>query len=311
MTTSKVIEHIVNNDLCIGCGVCVALCPNGALEIKKNSYGFLIAEQTGDCDSYGSCLKTCPFNPSPIDEVKTEDELSSIFIKNTSQVTKKIGKYIDILAGYSKEYRVSSSSGGIVTYIAVELLENKFVDYVISVQSIESYKSNYFQYSLSNSKEDLLLSSKTRYYPVTLADMLMKIKNMQGKFAVVGIPCFIKAIRLAQYSDKELNKKIIYTIGIICGGVKSEFFTEYLAEKAGVGIENIKNPEYRIKDFNSTAADYSFGCINQKNNKEEQIKMRLLGDMWGTGLFKANACERFSNCGIRHINSYIFEYEYS
>lgn len=48
--------------------------------------------------------------------------------------------------------------------------------------------------------------------------------------------------------------------------------------------------EYRIKDEKSSASDYSFGAYN--SHKEfHQLKMRTLGDMWGTGLFKANACD--------------------
>ncbi|HOA81556.1 MAG TPA: Coenzyme F420 hydrogenase/dehydrogenase, beta subunit C-terminal domain, partial [Defluviitaleaceae bacterium] len=86
-------------------------------------------------------------------------------------------------------------------------------------------------------------------------------------------------------------EKIPFLVGIICGGIKSRFFTEYLANKAGVEIENIEKPQFRIKDFNSTAGDYSFGCIDRKTQTEKTIKMRSVGDMWGTGLFKANACD--------------------
>jgi len=79
-------------------------------------------------------------------------------------------------------------------------------------------------------------------------------------------------------------------LGIICGGIKSRFFTEYLAGKAGVTRESIRMPEYRVKDVASSAGDYSFACVD-KNNNINTVKMRSVGDMWGTGLFKANACD--------------------
>jgi len=118
-----------------------------------------------------------------------------------------------------------------------------------------------------------------------------KIHELEGKVAIVGVACFIKALRLAQYTEPQLKEKIPFLVGIICGGLKSRFFTEYLANKAGVEIENIEKPKFRIKDFNSTAGDYSFGCIDGKTQTEKNIKMRSVGDMWGTGLFKANACD--------------------
>src|SRR5690606_21486056 len=48
--------------------------------------------------------------------------------------------------------------------------------------------------------------------------------------------------------------------------------------------------EYRIKDKNSTASDYSFGAYD-KTHDFYQMKMSKVGDMWGTGLFKSNACD--------------------
>ena len=53
----------------------------------------------------------------------------------------------------------------------------------------------------------------------------------------------------------------------------------------------MQTPQFRIKDYESTAGDYSYGCIDKSLNKKKTIKMRAVGDMWGTGLFKANACD--------------------
>lgn len=290
MDIPKVIDSVVNNDLCIGCGLCVYKCPNNALEMKWNKYGFLIPELTGNCDSDGSCISVCPFNPFPKKEVKTENDIAEFFLQENKHYHPKIGKYINIYAGYSNEFRLTSSSGGIATFIFTELLERGIVDHIFSVK--ESHKTGvYYEYAVSSSKEELLYASKTKYFPVTLGAVLPKIHELKGKVAIVGVACFIKAIRLAQYNEPVLKEKIPFLVGIICGGVKSRFFTDYLAGKAGVSNQNFEKPEFRIKDFKSTAGDYSFGCINNENKKEYTIKMRTVGDMWGTGFFKNNACD--------------------
>ncbi|MDD4055964.1 MAG: Coenzyme F420 hydrogenase/dehydrogenase, beta subunit C-terminal domain [Bacteroides sp.] len=49
-------------------------------------------------------------------------------------------------------------------------------------------------------------------------------------------------------------------------------------------------PKFRIKDHQSTASDYSFGC-NDSKGEQHTIKMRKVGDMWGSGMFKNNACD--------------------
>src|SRR5665648_712643 len=92
----KVIDTVVKNDLCIGCGLCVYKCPNKALEIKWNKFGFLVPELSGNCDSNGDCLSVCPFNPCPEKEVETENELAGLFLSDKNKHHPKIEKYNNI-----------------------------------------------------------------------------------------------------------------------------------------------------------------------------------------------------------------------
>lgn len=289
MNSPKVIDFVVNNNLCIGCGMCVSQCNSNALEMTWNDKGFLVASTKNTCDCNGACLNVCPFNPFPKEEVRTENEIAELFLESATNHHQKIGKFNNIYAGYSKEFRLSSSSGGLGTYISTELLAQKIADHIFSITE-SSEPGIFYQYSVSSNIEDLLNASKTRYFPVTMATVFSEINNLHGTVAVVGVGCFIKAIRLAQYSDPKLKEKIPFLIGIICGGVKSTFFTEYLGSKLEVEIKNIQKPQFRKKDISSSANDYSFSCTDE-NEEEKSIKMRTVGDLWGTGLFKNNACD--------------------
>ncbi|MUP39635.1 Coenzyme F420 hydrogenase/dehydrogenase, beta subunit C-terminal domain [Labilibaculum euxinus] len=286
----SVIDLVVNNDLCIGCGLCTYKCPNNALGMEWNDYGFFVPVQIGACNNAGACLSVCPFNPEPEKEVQTEDELSDIFLSDAISSHPKIGKYNGIYVGYSNEFRLTSSSGGIATFVLTNLLERGIIQHIFSVKESDIHGTHY-EYAISNSKQELIAGSKTKYYPVTLSSVFDKIDELEGKVAIVGVACFIKAIRLAQHSNPSLKKKITFLVGIICGGVKSRFFTEYLSSSAGVTKDLYYKPEFRIKDTSSTAGDYSFGCFSKKDNQKKTVKMKSVGDMWGTGLFKANACD--------------------
>ena len=59
----------------------------------------------------------------------------------------------------------------------------------------------------------------------------------------------------------QLKEKIPFLVGIICGGIKSKFFTDYLSQKSGI-TTNYSKQEYRIKDARSTSSDYSFGAFD-------------------------------------------------
>ncbi|EKT54124.1 Coenzyme F420 hydrogenase/dehydrogenase, beta subunit C-terminal domain [Providencia burhodogranariea] len=289
MSCSKIIDSVVKKDLCTGCGLCASACSSKSLRMKLNEYGFYTPVKIKECKDDCTCINVCPFNPNPESVVKTENEIADLFLKENTHEHPKIGHYIGLYAGHSIKHRLTSSSGGIATYLLTELLRKGIIQHVISVKESESDNLHY-EYSISSSEEQLNAAAKTKYYPVTLENVLKKIQELEGNFAIVGVACFIKGIRLAQYYDPTLKQKIKFLIGIICGGIKSTFFAEYLASKASASPLEYKKPDFRVKDINSTAHNYAFSCID-KTGEQKIIKMWKVGDMWGTGLFKANACD--------------------
>jgi coenzyme F420 hydrogenase subunit beta len=284
MNKKYTIDDIVNQDLCTGCGICVSESPE-SLKMEWDKYGFFKPRKIIKAALDYEAIKVCPFNPCPDKEVEDEDKLANIFLNEATYNDKKIGRFENTYVGYANKYRKTSSSGGIATYVFTKLLEAKVVDYLFIVKEINGS----YGYQLFNKIEEIVKISKTRYIPVTLEDLFIKIDEIDGKIAISGVACFIKAIRLKQHYYPELKAKIPFLVGIICGGLKSAFFTDYLAQKAG--IEGLySRSEYRIKDSEKTASDYSYGAFDDKNDFH-QIKMSRVGDMWGTGLFKSNACD--------------------
>ncbi|MDI9738111.1 Coenzyme F420 hydrogenase/dehydrogenase, beta subunit C-terminal domain [Stutzerimonas stutzeri] len=286
-----VLTEVVENDLCVGCGACVQACPSKALGINWSDYGFLVATTTDNaCDGVGACIEVCPFNPEPGPEYKNEDGLAAVFLSEAPNHHPKMGRYHAIYVGYSNKHRDTSSSGGIATFVYEKLFDKGLINHVVTVGESKSTDAHY-QYNIVSSKDELPSISKTRYHPVTLAAALETIKQLEGRVAISGIGCFIKAVRLAQDKNPVLKEKIVFTVGIICGGLKSKFFTDYLASSAGAALHDFSKPEYRVKDPASTASDYGFSCTDNPSNTTKLIKMREVGDMWGSGLFKANACD--------------------
>lgn len=283
----KVIKEIVKNDLCIGCGLCVSECPNKAIKMEWGANGFLYPILNGNCDESELCIRVCPFNLNPQSMVLNEDQIAKKIYLSSKSYDQILGNYEEIFIGYSKEFRETSSSGGIGTYLLAELLDRKVVDYIISVGNGNPTK-NHYKYVISKTKNELFSTSKTKYYPVTLSEVIKYIEENDGKVALTGIPCFIKAIRLKQIYNPNIKNKIVALIGLACGGLKSIYFTEYLASKVNSDLSK-SMPEYRIKDISSNARDYSYGFIQEDRLKT--IKRNSILEMWGTGLFKANACD--------------------
>jgi|SRR5690554_2853456 len=275
------IKDIVDNDLCTGCGICIS--ESKTCEMTWNENGFLVPKLDGSFNK--NAIRLCPFNPNPENDVKDEDRLANLFLNETDNANERIGKYKNTFVGYSNKFRETSSSGGIATFVFEQLLEKKITDHLFIVKELNGM----YAYQWFNKVEQITNISKTRYIPVTLENLFKEIDEKEGKVGVSGVACFIKAIRLKQYYNPKYKEKISFLVGIICGGLKSRFFTDYLAQKSGIKTTYSKQ-EYRIKDSKSSASDYSFGAFSA-NDQFYQIKMRKVGDMWGTGFFKANACD--------------------
>jgi len=283
MNEKYTIKDIVNYDLCTGCGICVSESSN-SLKMEWDDFGFLKPVKIADF-SNENAIRVCPFNPNPEKDVQDENKLANIFLAEAKKIGNKIGRFENIYVGYSNQFRVTSSSGGIATYVFERLLKDKVVDHLYIVKEINGT----YKYQLFSDANNITKISKTRYLPVTLENLFNKIDAIEGTVAVSGVACFIKAIRLKQHYHPELKAKIPFLVGIICGGIKSTFFTDYLSQKAGIEA-NYSKQDYRIKDIHSQASDYSFGAFDSKNDFK-QIKMRTVGEMWGTGMFKSNACD--------------------
>ena len=291
----EIINYVVNADLCIGCGVCVSICESKSLTMVWSKYGLYEPKEINNtCNGCGECFKICPFSAGLGSNLVFDDEntlAEGLFLSQNRCKSKVIGQYISLYAGYSYDYRQSSSSGGIATWVLSKLLENKIVDHICAVLPNQGGVSPFFQYKILSEVDELAIASKTRYYPAHIADVMSTILAKQGTYAVVVLPCVIKALRLAQKNNPVLKERIKFIVGIICGGLKTAYYTEYLARLAGVDEQSIGYPEYRIKNPDSTAGDYSFGCFDLSKDRSILLRMRQAGDMWGTGLFKPNACD--------------------
>ncbi|MCU4566599.1 Coenzyme F420 hydrogenase/dehydrogenase, beta subunit C-terminal domain [Acinetobacter radioresistens] len=276
------IDLIVKNHLCTGCGVCVSEDQTHQAKMIWNNEGFLVP-LLGKSSTQDKMVKVCPFAI----QQKDEDELGELFLKQPeTQYHDKIGYYYGLYAGYSKQFRETSSSGGIATYVFNALLERKIVDYLFIVKEVDGQ----YAYQFFSNVEEITQISKTRYTPVTLEKLFQELSKVDGKVAVSGVACFVKAIRLKQMYDPVLKEKIAFIVGIICGGLKSKYYTDYLAQEAGCKNE-YNYAQYRVKNKESYAMDYKFSCIEKSDKKIHMVDMQSLGDMWGTGLFKSNACD--------------------
>ncbi|MFD1861973.1 Coenzyme F420 hydrogenase/dehydrogenase, beta subunit C-terminal domain [Planococcus chinensis] len=290
----ELLETVVSKDFCIGCGVCASL-ENSPLKMqldKKGKYKPVLLSSKEDTSH--DYLAVCPFSENS----NNETELGRKFYGNLEDINHNeyTGFYLKNYAGYVREgsFREKGSSGGMGNWIATQLLERGLVDGIIHVKSSETKNNSLFEYQISYNKDELFKGAKSKYYPIELSQVINLIRENNGRYALIGIPCFIKSIRLLAKQDPIINERIKYFIGLVCGHLKSANFAKSIGWQLGINPTHLESIDFRKKLENKSANNYGVEVKGIKGNKIEILTSPtkdLYTTNWGQGMFKYNSCE--------------------
>ena len=120
--------------------------------------------------------------------------------------------------------------------------------------------------------------------------MLKSIQAVLGRYAVVGIPCLIKAVQLLRRADPLFRDRIQFTLGLFCGHMKSARFVESLAWQMQVPVRDIVRVEFRYKAPERPANWYNAGRTLRDGRLVQQDWWHLADGDWGAGFFMNAAC---------------------
>jgi coenzyme F420 hydrogenase subunit beta len=288
-------ETVLKNNYCIGCGACAVA--SNSFNIKFNDYGQYQAypEQHSEATSNLAIPeKVCPFSNSAINE----SQLSTALFPHTLQENEYLGKYQDLYFGHSNSLRKLGASGGLTTWFILKALREKVVDAVIHLKEKVDRKTGeiIFEYGVSSSPEEVLKSAATKYYPGELSSSLQQvILGEDIKYAVVGVPCFIKSVRLLASQIPIIKERIVLHIGLVCGHYKSANYALMLALQKEILPHNLKKINFRHKSGEGKAGDYNTYIEHVSESGEKLIHNETVknfyGTDWGLGMFKYNACD--------------------
>ena len=212
-----------NKPKCCGCQACFNICPKKAIKMEDDEKGFkypIIDEDK--CVKCGLCRKVCP-------------------ITNSCSNNNEIKAYACI--NLDENIRKNSSSGGIFSLLALEILKQKGA--VIGAAFDNDYKVKHI--CIENEK-DLYKLYTSKYVQSDINKMYAKTKELLNSGRMVlftGTPCQIEGL----YTFLNKDYKKLYTQDLICHGVPSpkvwELYKEFLEKEYN---QKIKKIEFRNKE---------------------------------------------------------------
>lgn len=295
------VETVIAQGYCIGCGACAAW-PESPYRVELDVYG---AYQAGAAAPVAPALAAvldliCPFS----DAADDEDTIADALFGDALPRHPRIGRYLATYAGHVEEagFREQGSSGGLGSWLADQLLARGLADAVVQVAptmpSVEGAqtagKEALFRYRIARDRTELGAGAKSRYHPVTLAQVLAQVRAWPGRYVFVGLPCFIKAIRLTASQDPAFANSVACCIGLVCGHLKTRGYGECLGWQLGVPPAALEDIDFRKKLPGQGANRYGVevsGRVNGRRHTQVAMARRLFGSDWGLGLFKPKACD--------------------
>ncbi len=307
----QLFDTVVKSGCCIGCGACAYVAPE-SIVVQLDSIGRLQAtrksvadppEQAVPMSSKNADLTpTFPYRPEVTcvcpfaDGSDQEDEIGKELYAAGAIHDPFIGYHRSTYAGYVIEppFREKGGSGGFGKWIQVELLRRGLVDAVIHVRGGERENGPLHEFAVVSDPELVISSSKSAYYPIEMSQVLAHVTNTPGRYAIVGVPCFTKAIRLLQKNDPVLEERIRFCIGLVCGHLKTTRYADSLAWQVGIKPGDLRAVDFRRKlpGRSANAKGISFrGWIGDYEVEVERETSSLLGGSYNDGFFRYQACE--------------------
>lgn len=260
--TSPALSRVRKGDLCSGCGLCAAI-SDGKIEMEVSDGGFLrprqLAPLSGEEDRLVS--ETCPGLrlTQPVSEGSTDHTLW--------------GPVVQVRSGHAvdPEMRRNASSGGALSALLVYLLEKNEIDYVVQTTADAGFPVGNVTVK-SFGRDEVFDAAGSRYAPSAPLASLESHLCDEGRFAFVGKPCDVAALRAMSRFDSRIERKIPYVFSFFCAGVPSLNGAREVLGRLGVEEGELQNFRYRGDGWPGFATAVS---------RDGRVARMSYADSWG------------------------------
>lgn len=226
------LQPVIENDLCIGCGACMAADPSLGLRLDPIKQIF---EPTHVSNALAASV--CPaiaVDYRELQEARFPGEKPGPFGVVRSVL---IAQSVDL------DRNLRASSGGIIKELVLALLERDDVDGVISLDHVDGLD---FQPKLVTDVGQVDSLPGSIYHNLEKHRVLELLRENQGRFVLIAIPCELEGIFSYIYRlEPHLAERVHSTIGLICGWQYSHHALRAICEYKGIDFDQIEDVSYR------------------------------------------------------------------
>lgn len=239
-TPTERLYAIVEQGLCIGCGLCQAVAGAERLRVTKTVSGYLqpVVEGELDDETVDRIYRVCP-------GTRIEGLPQRLLEADTRQ-DNVWGPWRRIVRAWAgdPEIRFEGSTGGVLTALANYLLASKRVEFILHVKT-SATEPSFGEATLSFDEADVLEAAGSRYGPAApLVDIEAALERNQP-FAFIAKPCDVAALRNYAEQDERVDRLVRYMLVMVCGGYGTPQGTNDFFRRVGIDSEQVTALRYR------------------------------------------------------------------
>lgn len=234
------LSEIVENGLCIGCGLCRSLAGPGAVEMIMTPEGRErpVARQALDKSTLIQINAVCPGTriAGPPQAQISEAAL-------TDPVWGPAERLVLGCAG-DPTVRFIGSGGGVLTALGQFLLTSGRVKFILHVAASRSAPMR-SERRLSFDATSVLEGAGSRYGPAAPLVDFSEILDRGEPFALIAKPCDVTAARNLARLDPRVDELMRYALAFVCGGASELTKSEQVLQRFGLREDELAMFRYR------------------------------------------------------------------
>ena len=204
------LARVERGALCAGCGGCAAL-SGGAITMQRSDAGLLRPRQSAPIDAKTdrAIAAICPGLGQTVEAGGRTDDVVW-------------GPYVSMQTGWARDaaLRHRASSGGALSAVMVHLLQTGAVDGIVQTEADPDNPMGN-RTVISRDTETVLQSAGSRYAPSAPLAGIMPLLDGTERFAFVGKPCDVAALRALERDDARVAERFPVMLSFFCAGVPS------------------------------------------------------------------------------------------
>ena len=273
LSPDQQLQKIVDDGMCIGCGICQSVAgPDKILmTVTDDGNEIPIVQSPLSQSAADKIYLVCP-------GTKVEG-LPEKLVEQDSHYDEVWGIWRQLVLTYASEpdIRHLGSTGGVLTALGLYLLEHNVVDFVLHAKASSKHPT-FGERFISRNRSDILKAAGSRYGPtatlIDIVEVLNACEQRGERFAFIGTPCDVSALRNYAKLDKRVDELCRYQLAMVCGGFMAPSGMGNFLRGLGVDPESVTGLRYR-----------GYGCPGQtriETNDGGVIEKNYL-DFWGGG----------------------------